>query len=69
MSTTDNQTIQPTKKGSFLQENNKSLLFIAGAVVLLVLIYLWYQGVYLKGRAEEAASKMYKAEQFVGVDS
>lgn len=69
MSTTDNQTIQPTKKGSFLQENNKSLLFIAGAVVLLVLIYLWYQGVYLKGRAEEAASKMYKAEQYVGVDS
>jgi tetratricopeptide (TPR) repeat protein len=69
MSTTDNQTIQPTKKGSFLQENNKSLLFIAGAVVLLVLIYLWYQGVYLKGRAEEAASKMYRAEQYVGVDS
>ncbi|KQM74753.1 hypothetical protein ASE74_01840 [Pedobacter sp. Leaf216] len=69
MSTTDNQTIQPSKKGSFLQENNKSLLFIAGAVVLLVLIYLWYQGVYLKGRAEEAASKMYKAEQYVGVDS
>ncbi|RBQ04638.1 tetratricopeptide repeat protein [Pedobacter miscanthi] len=69
MSTTDNQTIQSTKKGSFLQENNKSLLFIAGAVVLLVLIYIWYQGVYLKGRAEEAASKMYKAEQYVGVDS
>lgn len=69
MSTTDNQTIQPTKKGSFLQENNKSLLFIAGAVVVLVLIYLWYQGVYLKGRAEEAAGKMYKAEQYVGVDS
>eukprot|EP01012_Entosiphon_sulcatum_P026919 TRINITY_DN32421_c0_g1_i1.p1 TRINITY_DN32421_c0_g1~~TRINITY_DN32421_c0_g1_i1.p1 ORF type:complete len:222 (-),score=22.51 TRINITY_DN32421_c0_g1_i1:26-691(-) len=69
MSTTDNQTIQSTKKGSFLQENNKSLLFIAGAVVLLVLIYLWYQGVYLKGRAEEAAGKMYKAEQFVGIDS
>jgi len=69
MSTTDNQTIQPTKKGSFLQENNKSLLFIAGAVVVLVLIYLWYQGVYLKDRAEEAAGKMYKAEQYVGVDS
>ncbi|TCD04538.1 tetratricopeptide repeat protein [Pedobacter frigidisoli] len=69
MSTTDNQTIQPIKKGSFLQENNKSLLFIAGAVVLLIAVYLWYQGVYLKGRAEEASSKMYKAEQYVGVDS
>lgn len=69
MSTTDNQTIQPIKKGSFLQENTKSLLFIAGAVVLLILVYLWYQGVYLKDRAEEAASKMFKAEQFIGVDS
>ena len=69
MSKTDNQTIQPVKKGSFLQENNKSLLFIAGAVVLLILVYLWYQGVYLKGRAEEAAGKMFKAEQYVGVDS
>ncbi|MBC6112262.1 tol-pal system YbgF family protein [Pedobacter fastidiosus] len=69
MSTTDNQTIQPTKKGSFLQENNKSLLFIAGAIVLLIAVYLWYQGVYLKGRAEEAASKMFRSEQFIGVDS
>lgn len=69
MSSTDNQTIQPIKKGSFLQENNKSLLFIAGAVVLLIAVYLWYQGVYLKGRAEEASTKMFKAEQLIGVDS
>ncbi|MCX2576200.1 tetratricopeptide repeat protein [Pedobacter sandarakinus] len=69
MSTTDNQTTQPIKKGSFVQENNKSLLFIAGAVVLLIGVYFWYQNVYLKGRAEEAASKMYKAESYVGVDS
>jgi len=69
MSTTDNQTIKPTKKGSFLQENNKSLLFIAGAVVLLIGVYFWYQNVYLKGRAEEAASKMFRSEQFIGVDS
>jgi len=69
MSTTDNQTIQPTKKGSFLQENNKSLLFIAGAVVVLIAVYFWYQNIYLKGRAEEAASKMFRSEQFIGVDS
>ena len=60
MSTTDNQTIQPTKKGSFLQENNKSLLFIAGAVVLLVLIYLWYQGVYLKAALKKLRAKCTK---------
>ena len=69
MSTTDNQTTQPIRKGSFLQENNKSLLFIAGAVILLIGVYFWYQNVYLKGRAEEAANKMFRAEQFVGTDS
>jgi len=69
MSTTDNQTGQPVRKGSFLQENNKSLLFIAAAVVVLIGVYFWYQNVYLKNRAEEASSKMFRAEQFIGVDS
>lgn len=69
MSTTEQETTQQVKKGSFLQENNKSVLFIAAAVVALVGIFFWYQNVYLKNRAEEAASQMFRAEQFVGVDS
>ncbi|MFC4213445.1 tetratricopeptide repeat protein [Pedobacter lithocola] len=69
MSTTDTQTTQPIRKGSFLQENSKSLLFIAGAVIVLIGVYFWYQNVYLKDRAQEAASKMFKAEQLIGVDS
>lgn len=60
---------QPVRKGSFLQENTKSLLFIAGAIVVLIGIYIWYQSVYLKGRSVEASAKMYKAEQFIGTDS
>ncbi|MES2829559.1 MAG: tetratricopeptide repeat protein [Bacteroidota bacterium] len=66
---TEKEIAQPVRKGSFLQENSKSLLFIAGAIVVLIGIYIWYQNVYLKGRAEEAAAKMYKAEHFIGVDS
>ncbi|WP_316746261.1 tetratricopeptide repeat protein [Pedobacter gandavensis] len=69
MSTTEKETSHPVRKGSFLEENSKSLLFIAGAVVLLIGIYFWYQNVYLKDRAQEASAKMYKAEQFLGVDS
>lgn len=69
MSTTEQETTQQVKKGSFLQENNKSVLFIAAAVVALVGIFFWYQNVYLKNRAEEAASQMFRAEQFVGTDS
>lgn len=68
MSEKDTKSIQE-RKGSFVQENNKSLLFIAGAVVLLIGVYLWYQNVYLKNRAEEAASKMYQAERLITVDS
>ena len=69
MSTTEKEINNPIKKGSFVEENSKSLLFIIGAVVVLIGIYIWYQNVYLKNRAEEASAKMYKAEQFLGVDS
>ena len=69
MSSTEQQTPQPVKKGSFIQENTKSLAFIAGAIVVLIGIFIWYQGVYLTNRQEEAASQMFKVEQFVGVDS
>lgn len=69
MSTTEKEVNHNVRKGSFLEENSKSLLFITGAVIVLVLIYFWYQNVYLKGRAEEASAKMFRAEQYVGVDS
>lgn len=69
MSATENEITNPVKKGSFIQENAKSLLFIVGAIVVLIAIYIWYQSVYLTNRAEEASAKMYKAEQYLGVDS
>ncbi len=69
MSTTEKETSQPVRKGSFVQENTKSLTVIAGAIVVLIGVFLWYQYVYLKNRAEDASNDMYKAEQFVGVDS
>ncbi len=69
MSTTEKAINNPVRKGSFLQENSKSLLFIIGAVVVLIGIYIWYQNVYMKDRAQEASAKMFKAEQFLGVDS
>ena len=69
MSTPENEVNPQVRKGSFLQENSKSLLFIAGAVIVLIAIFLWYQNVYLKNRSEEAAAKMFRAEQYIGVDS
>ncbi len=69
MSTTDKTVKQPVKRNSFFEENGKSLLFIAAAIVALSAIALYYFASYLPGRADEAAAQMFKAEQYVGVDS
>ncbi len=69
MSTTDKTTTQPIRKGGFFEENSKSLLFIAIAILALAAIAVYYFYSYLPNRAEDAASQMYKAEQYVGVDS
>ncbi len=69
MSTNQNTATQPVRKGSFFEENGKSLLFIAGAIVVLGAIALYYFAFYIPNRAENAAAQMYKAEQFVGIDS
>ncbi len=52
------------KTGSFVQENQKSLIFIAGAIIAMVIIYFGYQKMYLAPREEKAASQMYVAQDF-----
>ncbi len=58
----EDKTIKPA--GSFVRENTKSLAFIAGAVVLLVVIYFAYLKIYLGPREVEAADQMYVAQDF-----
>jgi len=50
--------------GKFVRENQKSLLFIAAAIVLLVAIYFAYQKVYLAPRDVKASEQMYRAQEF-----
>lgn len=50
------------KSGSFVQENQKSLLFIAGAIVLLVVGYIAYLKLYLAPRETTAANQFYVAQ-------
>ena len=57
------------KKGSFFQDNQKSVFFIIGGVVVLILVYLGYQKFYLEPRVIKAADVMYKAEEIVLIDS
>jgi tetratricopeptide (TPR) repeat protein len=49
--------------GKFVRENQKSLIFIAGAIVAMVIIYFAYQKMYLAPREEKAASQMYVAQE------
>ena len=48
--------------GKFVRENQKSLIFIAGAIIAMVVIYFAYQKMYLAPREEKAASQMYVAQ-------
>ncbi|MEO6523950.1 MAG: tetratricopeptide repeat protein [Mucilaginibacter sp.] len=50
--------------GKFVKDNQKSLLFIVGAIVALILLYFAYQKFYLAKRETEAADQMHVAESF-----
>lgn len=57
------------KKGSFFQDNQKSIVFIVGGIIVLILLYFGYQKFYLAPRAEQAADAMYQAEEYALIDS
>lgn len=59
---------QPAKN-SFFQNNQKSISFIIGGIVVLILLYFGYQKLYLQPRAEKAANEIYKAEEYAAIDS
>jgi tetratricopeptide (TPR) repeat protein len=48
----------------FVRENQKSLIFIGGAIILMVLLYLGYQKLYLAPRQEKADGQMYQAQEW-----
>lgn len=62
--------LEPKKSsGSFFQDNQKSITFIIGGIIVLILLYLGYQRLYLAPRAEKAANQLYKAEEYAAIDS
>lgn len=74
MASTQHDTNKPggTKQGSgggFIQENQKSLSFILGGIIILILLYIGYQRFYLAPRADKAVNEMYKAEEYATIDS
>jgi len=50
--------------GKFVRENQKSLIFIVGAVLAMVIIYIAYQRFYIAPREVTAANQMHVAQDF-----
>ncbi|MES2376437.1 MAG: tetratricopeptide repeat protein [Bacteroidota bacterium] len=48
----------------FTRENQKSLIFIASAIVAMILVYVLYQKLYLAPREAKAADQMAMAQDF-----
>lgn len=53
---------QVNGSNNFIKENQTSLGFIAGGIVVLLLLFFGYQRFYLAPRAEKATNEMFKAE-------
>jgi tetratricopeptide (TPR) repeat protein len=68
--THENNTVQLKDDDSldrmskFTRENQKSLIFIATAVVAMILVYVLYQKLYLAPREIKAADQMHVAQDF-----
>lgn len=60
---------QVNGSNNFIKENQTSLGFIAGGIVVLLLLFFGYQRFYLAPRAEKATNEMFKAEQYAAIDS
>ncbi len=57
-----------TKTEQFLEQNYKSVLYVLGALAVLVGIF-WLTKIYLNKRNDEAQSQMYQAERYLEMDS
>ncbi len=53
-----------SQTSSFIRENQKSLVFIGGAIIALILIYFAYQNFYIAPREVKASNQMYLAQDF-----
>ncbi|HRY99190.1 MAG TPA: tetratricopeptide repeat protein [Bacteroidales bacterium] len=58
-----------TRTEHFIEENQRMLLIIIGAIALVVLGYFAFQRYYLAPREQEAAAQMFMAEKYFEKDS
>jgi tetratricopeptide (TPR) repeat protein len=58
-----------TKTEQFIEDNQKTITYVVGAVILVVGAYLAFHKFYLQPKEEEALSQMFMAENYFEKDS
>jgi tetratricopeptide (TPR) repeat protein len=58
-----------SKTERFIENNQKILTIVIGAIVIVVLIFFGFKRFYMAPREKEAKEQMYMAEQYFGIDS
>lgn len=58
-----------TKTEQFIEENQKPISYVIGAIILIVMGYLAFNKFYLQPREKEAQSQMFMAENYFEKDS
>ena len=58
-----------TKTERFIEENQKPITYVVGAIILVVIAYLGFTRFYLQPREQEAQSQMFMAENYFEQDS
>ncbi|MEE4285975.1 MAG: tetratricopeptide repeat protein [Mariniphaga sp.] len=58
-----------TKTERFIEENQKPITYVVGAIIIVVIAYLGFTRFYLQPRENEAQSQMFMAENYFEKDS
>lgn len=58
-----------TKTEQFIEDNQQKILYVVGAVIIIVAGYLSYHKFYMQPKEEEALSQMFMAENYFEKDS
>ena len=66
---TENKNNRFERLKDFIFDNQKSLTVIGSIIIGLVLVFTWYQYVYIPGKENEAQNQMFKAEYYFDTDS
>ncbi|MEA3445879.1 MAG: tetratricopeptide repeat protein [Bacteroidota bacterium] len=58
-----------SKTEQYIEDNQKSLMIIVGAIIAIAILYLAYTKLYIGPKEEDALSSSFMAEQYFDIDS